>query len=72
MPNIIRIGNSHGVVLDKETLSAANLRPGDEVVIGTVRDGIVVQAKLSARGSLIAAMNQSMDENSAVYRILAK
>ncbi|MEW5423938.1 hypothetical protein [Amorphus sp. 3PC139-8] len=71
MPKITKVGNSYGVVLSRETLAAANMKPNDEVVIGTGSEGLVIAPRHSRRGQIIAAMNQRMDDDADVFRILA-
>ena len=71
MPAITKIGSSHGLVIDKATLAASGLQPGDEIVIAPVQDGIVVAAKSSKRGRIIAATLDSMNRFADAYRILA-
>ena len=71
MPTITKIGSSHGLVIDKATLASSGLQPGDEIVIAPVQDGIVVAARASHRGRIIAAMQDSMTRHADAYRILA-
>ena len=71
MTTITRIGSSHGLVVDKATLAASGLQPGDEIVIAPVQDGIVVAARHSRRGMIIAATLDSMNRQADAYRILA-
>ena len=71
MPTLTRIGSSHGLVIDKATIAAAGLQPGDDIVIAPVQDGFVAAARRSKRGRIIAAMQDSMTRHADVYRILA-
>jgi len=72
MPTITKIGSSHGVIIDKETLARANLSPGDDVVMTSVTDGVVIAPRHSRRGAIIEAMKQNMDQYADTYRKLAQ
>jgi antitoxin component of MazEF toxin-antitoxin module len=71
MPTITKIGSSYGLIIDKATLAASGLQPGDDVVIAPVPDGVVVAARHSRRGKVIEAMLANMAEDADAYRILA-
>ena len=71
MPEIQRIGNSHGVVLPSTALAQANIGPGDQMVVAPVQDGILMAAEGSATGRMVAGMLDSMDRFGETYRTLA-
>ena len=72
MPRISKIGNSVGVTLSKEALTAANLSLGDEVMVVPVQDGVFVAATESAQGRMLAAALGDMDRRPDLYRRLAE
>jgi antitoxin component of MazEF toxin-antitoxin module len=43
---IIRIGNSHGIILDQALMDLAHLRPGDDLIV-TVHEGGSIRLDLS-------------------------
>lgn len=72
MSRITRIGNSVGVTLSRETLTAANLALGDEVIVVPVQDGVFISASASPQGRMLAAALADMDRRTDVYRKLAE
>lgn len=72
MPKITPIGKSNGVVLSSNTLQAANLQPGDQVVMSPIQDGVVVAARNSATGAMVEAAEASFKTFAETYRILAR
>ncbi|MCR9221561.1 MAG: hypothetical protein NXI21_15155 [Alphaproteobacteria bacterium] len=72
MPRIARTGNSIAVTLTRETLAAANLSLGDEVVVAPVQDGVFIAAAASAQGRMLQAALDDMDRRPDLYRKLAE
>lgn len=72
MPKIAKTGNSIGVTLSRETLTAANLSLGDEVVVAPVQDGVFIAAADSAQGRMLKAALDDMDARPTLYRKLAE
>jgi len=72
MSRIVRIGTSHGIVIPAATLEAANLRPGEEVELHPVQDGVVIVAADSPSGKALAATLKSFEDHAGVYRKLAE
>lgn len=72
MGKISKVGNSLGVTIPRETLSAANLSLGDDVTIVPVQDGVFISATSSAQGRMLAAALEDMDRRPDLYRKLAE
>jgi hypothetical protein len=70
MSKILKIGNSHGIILDTKTRAEAGLAPGDEVVTAAADDGIYIAKKGSRAASVIEAAKAVMERDSRVFEIL--
>lgn len=68
---IRRQGNSLAVTLDQETLGAANLHEGD-LVVPTVRGGVVVLTPVEIRPRVIDAGRKLIAQNRNVLDRLAR
>lgn len=70
MSKILKIGNSHGVILDAETRKQAGLAPGDEMVMAPVEDGVFITKKGTKTAAVFTAGIALMERDSRVFEIL--
>lgn len=66
------IGNSLGVILPREVLSALNLRPGDNLILTDAPDGFRVTADDGGFGAAMAAFEHTRRKYRNAFRELAK
>lgn len=70
MSKILKIGNSHGVIIDSQTRAEAGLAPGDDVVMAPVEDGVYITKRGTKTAAVFEAANALMQRNARVYEIL--